>query len=138
MHHDAPTDLRGAILYHCGPVMLKVDNTWRANAAGPTTSIREEPYEADIIKRFGLRAVMGKGGMGTKTLAALKVRRCICTPSAARRGSARAAFQRRTVYLLKNSACLAMWVFGRGFPYRHHGRPREFAARGRQRGDSVN
>ena len=41
-------------------------------AAGPTTSIREEPYEADIIKRFGLRAVMGKGGMGKKTLAALQ------------------------------------------------------------------
>jgi fumarate hydratase class I len=72
LHHDSPTDLRGAILYHCGPVMLKDGNTWRTNAAGPTTSIREEPYEADIIKRFGLRAVMGKGGMGKKTLAALK------------------------------------------------------------------
>jgi len=70
--HDSPYDLRGAILYHCGPVMLKEGNTWRTNAAGPTTSIREEPYEADIIKRFGLRAVMGKGGMGKKTLAALK------------------------------------------------------------------
>ena len=42
------------------------------NAAGPTTSIREEPYQADIIKKFGIRAVMGKGGMGAKTLAALK------------------------------------------------------------------
>ena len=52
--------------------MLKEGTTWRTNAAGPTTSIREEPYEADIIKRFGLRAVMGKGGMGKKTLAALK------------------------------------------------------------------
>lgn len=72
MHHDAPCDLRGAILYHCGPVMLKDGDRWYTNAAGPTTSIREEPYEADIIKRFGLRAVMGKGGMGTKTLAALK------------------------------------------------------------------
>jgi fumarate hydratase, class I len=72
MHHDAPCDLRGAILYHCGPVMLNENGKWRTNAAGPTTSIREEPYEADIIKRFGLRAVMGKGGMGKKTLAALK------------------------------------------------------------------
>jgi fumarate hydratase class I len=72
MHHDSPVDLRGAILYHCGPVMIKENGQWRTNAAGPTTSIREEPYEADIIKRFGIRAVMGKGGMGKKTLAALK------------------------------------------------------------------
>jgi fumarate hydratase class I len=72
LHHDAPCDLKGAILYHCGPVMLNENGKWRTNAAGPTTSIREEPYEADIIKRFGLRAVMGKGGMGKKTLAALQ------------------------------------------------------------------
>ncbi len=72
LHHDALTDLRGAILYHCGPVVMKEGDRWRVTAAGPTTSIREEPYEADIIKRFGIRAVMGKGGMGKKTLAALK------------------------------------------------------------------
>jgi fumarate hydratase class I len=42
------------------------------NAAGPTTSIREEPYQADVIKKFGVRAVIGKGGMGSKTLAALR------------------------------------------------------------------
>ena len=45
---------------------------WRVTAAGPTTSIREEPYQADIVKRFGVRAVIGKGGMGGKTLAGLK------------------------------------------------------------------
>jgi fumarate hydratase class I len=76
LHHDSPCDLRGAILYHCGPVMLKEgvpgQERWRTNAAGPTTSIREEPYEAEIIQRFGVRAVMGKGGMGKKTLAALQ------------------------------------------------------------------
>jgi fumarate hydratase class I len=72
LHHDSPCDLHGAILYHCGPVMMKEGAGWRVAAAGPTTSIREEPYEADIIKRFGIRAVMGKGGMGKKTLAALK------------------------------------------------------------------
>jgi len=44
---------------------------WRVTAAGPTTSIREEPYQADIIERYGVRAVMGKGGMGAKTLAGL-------------------------------------------------------------------
>jgi fumarate hydratase class I len=41
-------------------------------AAGPTTSIREEPYQADVIRRFGIRAVIGKGGMGARTLAVLK------------------------------------------------------------------
>lgn len=70
--HDSPVDLRGGALYHCGPVALKKDGRWFLNAAGPTTSNREEPYQADIIRKFGLRAVIGKGGMGAKTLAALK------------------------------------------------------------------
>jgi fumarate hydratase class I len=65
-------DLNGAVLYHCGPVMLHSGGTWTVKAAGPTTSSREEPYQADIIKNFGVRAVMGKGGMGKKTLAALQ------------------------------------------------------------------
>jgi fumarate hydratase, class I len=68
----AGVDLHGAVLYHCGPVMLKQGETWAVKAAGPTTSSREEPYQADIIRNFGVRAVIGKGGMGAKTLAALK------------------------------------------------------------------
>ena len=64
--------LRGGAIYHCGPVVKKVDGGYVFVAAGPTTSIREEPYEADVIKQFGLRVVIGKGGMGAKTLAALK------------------------------------------------------------------
>ncbi|WP_297992433.1 fumarate hydratase [Anoxybacillus sp.] len=73
MDHDAPVDLNGQIIYHCGPVMLKDENgKWHVKAAGPTTSIREEPYQGDIMKKFGIRAVIGKGGMGAKTLAALK------------------------------------------------------------------
>jgi fumarate hydratase class I len=70
--HDAPVDLNGSVIYHCGPVMMKDENGWRVKAAGPTTSIREEPYQADIIKKFGIRAVIGKGGMGARTLAGLK------------------------------------------------------------------
>ncbi len=72
MDHDAPVDLNGSALYHCGPVMMKDSEGWHVKAAGPTTSIREEPYQADIIKKFGIRAVIGKGGMGPKTLAGLK------------------------------------------------------------------
>ncbi len=73
MHHDAPVDLRGAVLYHCGPVARKqADGSWTIGAAGPTTSIREEPYQADILRKFGIRVVIGKGGMGAKTLAGLQ------------------------------------------------------------------
>jgi fumarate hydratase, class I len=72
MKHEPPVDLRGSVLYHCGPVVAKDGAGWKVTAAGPTTSIREEPYQADIIRRYGVRAVLGKGGMGAKTLAALK------------------------------------------------------------------
>ena len=72
MKHDPPVDMRGSVLYHCGPVVVKEGDGWRVTAAGPTTSIRKEPYQAEIIKRYGVRAVIGKGGMGAKTLAALK------------------------------------------------------------------
>jgi len=72
MAHEPPVDLRGAVLYHCGPVALREDGRWRITAAGPTTSMREEPYQGEIIRRYGVRAVIGKGGMGPKTLAAMK------------------------------------------------------------------
>ena len=72
VNHAPPVELRGALIYHCGPVVVKENDAWRVTAAGPTTSIREEPYQGDIIRKYGVRAVMGKGGMGPKTLAALK------------------------------------------------------------------
>jgi len=72
MKNPPPVDLNGTVLYHCGPVMLKEGEEWKVKAAGPTTSIREEPYQADVLRRYGVRAVIGKGGMGPKTLAALK------------------------------------------------------------------
>ncbi|MGC4045807.1 MAG: FumA C-terminus/TtdB family hydratase beta subunit [Armatimonas sp.] len=61
-------DLNGSVLYHCGPVVVEKDGVYTVTAAGPTTSIREEPYQADIIEQFGVRGVIGKGGMGAKTL----------------------------------------------------------------------
>jgi fumarate hydratase, class I len=72
MKNPPPVDLHGAALYHCGPVMLRQGDKWTVKAAGPTTSIREEPYQADVIRKYGVRAVIGKGGMGAKTLAALQ------------------------------------------------------------------
>jgi fumarate hydratase class I len=72
MHNPPPVDLNGAVLYHCGPVMLKQGEEWFVKAAGPTTSSREEPYQAEVLRRYGVKAVIGKGGMGKKTLAGLQ------------------------------------------------------------------
>jgi len=63
--------LDGGLIYHCGPVVRQdEEGKWHFVAAGPTTSIREEPYEAEVIAHFGMRGVIGKGGMGPKTLQA--------------------------------------------------------------------
>jgi fumarate hydratase subunit beta len=64
--------LENTVIYHCGPVVKKEDGEWSFVAAGPTTSIRDEPYEADVIKNYKLKGVIGKGGMGEKTLKACK------------------------------------------------------------------
>jgi fumarate hydratase, class I len=72
LEEDLPVDVRGSAIYHCGPVMLKEGDGWRVMAAGPTTSIREEPYQADILRKAGFRIVIGKGGMGAKTLKGLE------------------------------------------------------------------
>ena len=72
-----PVDLRNQIIYHCGPVVIKEKGKWVVKAAGPTTSSREEPYQGHIIEAFSLRAVIGKGGMGPKTLEACKKVGCV-------------------------------------------------------------
>ena len=71
-------NLRDGILYHCGPVMMQQpDGSWKCTAAGPTTSIREEPYQGQIIHDFGVRGVIGKGGMGDRTVEACKENGCV-------------------------------------------------------------
>lgn len=71
-------NLRDGIIYHCGPVVVKDEaGAWKVTAAGPTTSIREEPYQWEIIRDFGVRGVIGKGGMGERTLAACKEHGCV-------------------------------------------------------------
>lgn len=61
--------LNGSVIYHCGPVVGGLDTKeYKFIAAGPTTSIREEPYQADVMKHFNVKGVIGKGGMGAKTL----------------------------------------------------------------------
>lgn len=69
LHEGGKLDpIKNGVIYHCGPVMLKESGEYKTMAAGPTTSIREEPYQGDIIGKFGIKAVIGKGGMGAKTL----------------------------------------------------------------------
>ncbi len=82
LHEGGPlppgVSLRDGILYHCGPVVMKqADGSWKCTAAGPTTSIREEPYQWQIIRDFGLRGVIGKGGMGNRTLSACQEHGCV-------------------------------------------------------------
>ena len=75
--NEPPVSFKDGIIYHCGPVVMKKKGKWVVTAAGPTTSIREEPYQAGIIERFGVRAVIGKGGMGEKTRLACQKFGCV-------------------------------------------------------------
>ena len=69
--------LRDSMIYHCGPVVKKEGDTYSFVAAGPTTSIREEPYEATVIEKYGVRGVIGKGGMLDRTLEACSKFGCV-------------------------------------------------------------
>jgi len=75
---DAPCALDNAVLFHCGPVVVREPSgAWRVTAAGPTTSSREEPYMPALIARFRLRGIIGKGGMGEATLTACQRYGCV-------------------------------------------------------------
>ena len=69
--HLAPI-LKDSFIYHCGPVIKETNGEYSFIAAGPTTSIREELYESQVIQDYQIRGVIGKGGMGLKTLNALQ------------------------------------------------------------------
>ena len=107
--------LKDGIMYHCGPVMMpQPDGTFKCTAAGPTTSIREEPYQWQVIRDFGLRGVIGKGGMGDKTLAACKENGCVYLHAIG--GAAQVLAERikkvRNVYMMeKFGAPEAIWEF---------------------------
>jgi len=118
--HDGGTlppevKLRDGILYHCGPVVMKDEQgNWKATAAGPTTSIREEPYQAGIIRDFGIRGVIGKGGMGDKTLAACRDHGCVYLHAVggAAQVLAECIKKVRNVYMMdKFGAPEAIWEF---------------------------
>lgn len=74
---EIPFNLHGSVLYHCGPVVLKKANRYKIIACGPTTSMRVDMYEPEVISRYGLKGIIGKGGMGEQTLSALKKYHCV-------------------------------------------------------------
>lgn len=105
--------LRGGLIYHCGPVVSGLDSgDYKFVSAGPTTSIREEPYQSDIMRHFNLKGVIGKGGMGEKTLEA-----CAQTPAVyfhavggAAALIARSVVKALRVFKLEFGVPEAMWV----------------------------
>lgn len=72
-----PFDLTGGVIYHCGPILKKTDDTYQIIAGGPTTSSRMDLYEPDVIRTYGLRAIVGKGGMSSETTQAMKECGCV-------------------------------------------------------------
>jgi fumarate hydratase subunit beta len=74
---ELPFDLQGGVLYHCGPIVKKDGSRWRVIAAGPTTSSRMDSMEPEFIEHFGVRAIIGKGGMSQPTVEAMAKHGCV-------------------------------------------------------------
>jgi len=105
--------LKGGMIYHCGPVVRKDGDTYSFVAAGPTTSIREEPYQGTVMKKYGVRGVIGKGGMADKTLAACKEHGAVYLSAIGGLATiqAKSVTRVRTVYKLEEFGVPeAMWV----------------------------
>ena len=127
-----PVDFRDGALYHCGPVVvksclsnaqtpklsntqtLKLSNVYTVMAAGPTTSVRENPYEPDFIAKSGVRIVIGKGGMDARTLAAMKKHGCVYVQAVGGAAAISAAAVKRVAgvsFLEEFGAAEACWHF---------------------------
>jgi tartrate/fumarate subfamily iron-sulfur-dependent hydro-lyase beta chain len=110
----SPIPLKGQALYHCGPIVLDNSGTWEVIAAGPTTSARQEPFAWKIIEQTGVKALIGKGGMGEKTVRACK--ECGCVYLHAIGGTAQLLAEKitkvKSVHFLKEfGSPEAMWEF---------------------------
>jgi len=108
----SPVALNDCAIYHCGPVIVRQDGVWQVKAAGPTTSIREEPYMAKVIADHGVRVIIGKGGMGVSTLDACGRHGCVYLQAAGGAAALIAQGIRRVddVYFLDEfGAAEAMW-----------------------------
>ena len=109
-----PVDFRDGALYHCGPVVVRDGDGWKVMAAGPTTSVRENPYEPDFIAKTGVRLIIGKGGMDAATLAAMRRHGCVYLQAVGGAAAVSAAAVKRVagVSLLDEfGAAEAVWHF---------------------------
>lgn len=105
--------LQDGVIYHCGPVVAGLETKeYRFVAAGPTTSIREEPYQADVIRHFHVKAIIGKGGMGAKTLEACRAGPAVYLHAVGGAATYIAQTVRRVVgvYKLEFGVPEALWV----------------------------
>lgn len=111
---ELPVDFQDGALFHCGPVMIRRNEEWKVVAAGPTTSVRENPYEPDFIKATGVRLVIGKGGMDSNTLAACEKYGCVYLQAVGGAAALTAACVKRvnSVHFLEEwGAAEACWEF---------------------------
>ena len=109
-----PVDFRDGALYHCGPVCVETGCGWKVVAAGPTTSVRENPYEPDFIAKTGVRLIIGKGGMDEATAEAMKKHGCVYIQAVGGAGALYAASVEKVkaVSLLEEfGAAEAVWHF---------------------------
>jgi len=74
---SVPGEIENSVLYHCGPIMVNEGKGWKAVAAGPTTSARMNSLEPEMIRRFGIRAIIGKGGMSKEVGDAMREVGCV-------------------------------------------------------------
>ncbi len=74
---EVPEEIFGSVLYHCGPIMVQRGEKWTPVSAGPTTSARMNSLEPEMIERFGIRAIIGKGGMSREVGEAMKKHGCV-------------------------------------------------------------
>lgn len=117
-HHEKsqeiPFDPSPMAVFHCGPVVKRSGATWRGIAAGPTTSARMEPFEDQFLAAFGIRLIIGKGGMGEKTQAALKKHGAVYTHYTGGAGALAAKAIERiedVFWLDKLGMPEAVWIF---------------------------
>jgi fumarate hydratase class I len=109
-----PVDFRDGALYHCGPVVVEEKGGWRVVAAGPTTSVRENPYEPAFIAKSGVRLIIGKGGMDAATLEAMRKHGCVYIQAVGGAAALSAAAVKKVagVSMLKEfGAAEAVWHF---------------------------